>query len=117
MATFKSPGARTLINPAAVIAPNTCAKDRIPARRGGTIPVSAKPRDTAGLNSAPETRKKIHALMTRERPNATAMNIKLEVLTAGANSSVAVDKLAICAAANPINKNIVVPTYSPICNR
>ena len=80
----------------------------------GTIPVSASARDTAGLNNAPETRKNIQALMTRDNPNATAMNIKFEVLTWGAKVSVAVGRLAIWAAAKPMNRNIVVPTYSPI---
>ena len=78
------------------------------------MPVSASARQTAGLNIAPETRKNIHALMTRDKPKATAMNIRFEVLTPGANESVAVGRLAMWAAEKPINKNIVVPIYSPI---
>jgi len=114
VATLNSPGAKILINPAAVIPPNTCAKVKNTARSGGSIPVNASARETAGLKIAPDTRKNIHALITRDKPKATAMNIKFAVLTPGTNASVAVGRLAMCAAAKPMNKNIVVPMYSPI---
>ena len=89
-----------------------------------SAPTKAIPKDTAGLKRPPETRKKIHALTARLKPNAREIYSKLEVLTAAtvvpfSPSAVApvtdvVGMLATLVAPRARSKNKVVPTYSPI---
>jgi hypothetical protein len=67
-----------------VIAPRICTKDKSAPRRGVSAPTSTIPRDTAGLNRPPETRKKIHAQIRREKPKQRAMKSRLEVLAVAA---------------------------------
>jgi hypothetical protein len=77
---------------------------------------SASESAIAGLNKAPETRKKIQTLTTREMPNPNAMNSKFDVLMKVAPPSmggVAAARLATWAALNAMKRNMVVPKYSP----
>jgi hypothetical protein len=64
-----------------VIPPRICANVRRAPRSGVIAPTRTMPRDTAGLNSPPETRKKIQALMAREKPKERAMYSRFDVLT------------------------------------
>ena len=53
-----------------VIPPKIWETVKRQARRGVSAPTKAIPKDTAGLKRPPETRKKIHALTARLKPNA-----------------------------------------------
>jgi hypothetical protein len=78
--------------------------------------VRARANDTAGLNSPPETRKKIHTLIVRASPKATAINIKFDESTKAVSLEkgiVAFGRLAMFVAPKAMKRNIVVPTYSP----
>lgn len=61
------------ISDSPVIPPKICEKVNNAALKGVIAPTSNIPRDTAGLKSPPETRKKIQALTAREKPKQRAM--------------------------------------------
>ena len=58
---------------APVIPPKICETVKSAPRSGVSAPTSTIPSDTAGLNSPPETRKKIQALTASEKPNPREM--------------------------------------------
>jgi hypothetical protein len=114
--TLSSPGINTSIKAAATIPPRTWEKERRTARRGEITLTRAREKEMAGLNNAPETRKKIHALIARLRPKAREMKAKFAVLTIGVPSEetmLELGRLAMWVPPNARNKNIVVPTNSP----
>ena len=83
---------------------------------GVMIPVNASAREMAGLNRAPETRKKTQTLTSKARPNVVAMNIRFAVLMKASPLDVsdeALGRLAMWAAPKAMKRNIVVPIYSP----
>jgi hypothetical protein len=59
------------------------------ARTGVSTPTRAIPRDTAGLNKPPDTRKKIHAETVSEKPKAREMyslSSKMEAQNSGSQA-------------------------------
>jgi len=86
------------------------------ALTGVMIPVNARAREMAGLNRAPETRKKIQTLTSKDRPNVVAMKVRFGVLMKGSPFDVFEDasgRFAMWAAPKAMKRNIVVPIYSP----
>lgn len=77
--TFKGPGISPSINAAATIPPKSCATMNNTARRGEITVAINNANEIAGLNKAPDTRKKIQTLMIKDRPNAREMYMRFEV--------------------------------------
>ena len=67
------------ISAAATIPPRICAMIKRTARRGVMTAARANAKEIAGLNNAPETRKKIQTLMIKDRPKEREMNMRLDV--------------------------------------
>lgn len=118
--TYKLPGNSAFISAAALIPPRICATTSNTQRSGLIILTSASAREIAGLNNPPEILKKTHTFTMSENPNASAINIRFEVLTVLVVDSCDVEgvgfalfRFAICVPANAKNKNIVVPINSP----
>ena len=107
-----------LTRAAAVTPPRICAITNKTARSGGMTRATARESAMAGLNRAPETRKKIHTLITRDdtkgKGDEQEIRSASQVLPLAA-VGLADGRLAMLAAANPMNRNIVVPIYSPVC--
>ena len=64
---------------AATIPPRSCAMVKRTARSGEMTVARANAKEMAGLNKAPDTRKKIQTLIIKDSPNARAMNMRFEV--------------------------------------
>lgn len=80
-----------------------------------TVKIDGETGLTAGLNNPPVMRKKTQAFTASEKPKARAMKSKLDVF--GASEAViapGATKLATCVAEKAKNKNMKVPTNSPI---
>jgi hypothetical protein len=117
VAKLIGPGINPSINAAAVIPPTICEMNKRIARKGVITWAIANANEIAGLNNAPETRKKTHTLIINDIPNESEMNRRLEVLmnfSPFAEVIVAPWRFAIWVPPKERRRNNVVPTYSPI---
>ena len=87
--TFNGPGISLSISAAATIPPRSCATNIKSPRNGVITFAKVNANEMAGLNNAPDTRKKTHTLIINEKPNEMEIRMRLGMSTHLASDGVA----------------------------